>query len=91
MGKQGRTIHDLRAELALTREEGSRVERGDLRRQDREIESLKETNARQAKLIQSLREKLAEKGVEDPEGDAYTGLKGNHPLADEPPGTVVAW
>jgi hypothetical protein len=32
MGKQGRTIHELRAELALTREEHNKIDRGELRR-----------------------------------------------------------
>ena len=32
MGRQGQTIHNLRGELALTREEHNKIERGELRR-----------------------------------------------------------
>jgi hypothetical protein len=86
MGKQGQTIHDLRAHNALIREESSKVARGDVRRLEREVEQLKEINAKQGKRNQELREKLAEKGVDEPqEGDAYSGQ------AEPESGSVVAW
>jgi len=45
MGKQGNTIRALRGELAVTREEHSKIERGCLRQLEREVETLKELRA----------------------------------------------
>lgn len=72
-GSQGRTIHQLRADLAEVRELGSKIERGELRRLQRFEEMAKEQfkldNARldhAADYITTLREKLdaAQKGHE---------------------------
>lgn len=56
MGKQGQTIHNLRAELAETRELHSKIERGDLRRLERREGEYHET-------IDKLREELHEVAV----------------------------
>jgi hypothetical protein len=65
MGKQGRTIRSLRGELALVREEHSKIERGDLRRLERFEETAleqfaldKERLERAHEEIKRLREKL---------------------------------
>jgi hypothetical protein len=73
-GKQGTTIHLLRAELAEVRELNGKVERGDLRRLERfEATALeqfaldKERLERAHEEIARLREKLA--GESDPDKD----------------------
>ena len=65
MGKQGVTIANLRGELARTREEHSKIERGDLRRLERfeetalaQFELDKERLERASEEIKRLREKL---------------------------------
>jgi len=50
-GRQGQTIHMLRAELAEVRALNSKLERGELRRQERVIEEQAETIARLKRKI----------------------------------------
>ena len=67
MGKMGRTIRDLRGELALTREEHSKIDRGNLRRLERFEETAIEQFAqdrerldRAHEEIKRLRDKLSD-------------------------------
>jgi hypothetical protein len=46
MGRQGETIHHLRGDLARTREEISKVERGQLRWLERQVQILREQHDR---------------------------------------------
>jgi hypothetical protein len=66
MGRQGRTIAALKGELARTREDHTKIERGELRRLERFEEMAREQFAldkerldRSHKEIVRLREKLA--------------------------------
>lgn len=68
MGRQGRAIANLRAELARAREETSKVERGELRRLERFEEMAKAQFAHDEERLRAageeitrLREKLDEK------------------------------
>lgn len=58
-GKQGQTIHRLRAELAEVRELNSKIERGDLRRLERVVVEQAGHIASQTEIIKALEEKLA--------------------------------
>lgn len=58
IGKQGETIHSLRADLAETRELHSRIERNDIRQLDRQTVLLLERVTKQGLTIDELREKL---------------------------------
>jgi len=53
-GKQGQTIYLLRAELAEVRELNSKLERGELRRQERVIEEQAETIIRLKRKLSAL-------------------------------------
>jgi predicted RNase H-like nuclease (RuvC/YqgF family) len=60
-GKQGQTIHSLRAELAEVRELNSKIDRGDLRRLERVAKE-------QAETIAALEQKLAAEPAADTAG-----------------------
>lgn len=70
VGKQGQTIHTLRAEIAEVRQLNSRAERGDIRRLDRDVSRLNVLLASAREEIAALNEKLSEQGNLD---DVYTG------------------
>ena len=57
-GKQGETIHLLRAELAEVRELNSKLERGELRRLERRAEALYVQLGNEMQANAALREKL---------------------------------
>lgn len=58
MGKQGETICRLRGELARTREENSKIQRGEIRRLERDNESLKQMMLKQREINKQLRQQL---------------------------------
>lgn len=56
MGRQGQTIRALRGELAVTRSEHSKIERGDIRRLEREQAILVDLAAKDHTLIKDLKQ-----------------------------------
>jgi uncharacterized protein YaaN involved in tellurite resistance len=60
MGKQGETIHRLRAELAEVRALHSKIERGDLRRLEREAQDDARIVADFLKINQDLNKRIKE-------------------------------
>lgn len=55
MGKQGQTIHQLRADIAELRELHSKIDRGDVRRLERENANLVEARRNDHDTIAELR------------------------------------
>ena len=60
MGRQGETIHLLRAELAETRMLTSKIDRGDMRRYERNALELKDIIDKQYEQIRELKDKIKE-------------------------------
>jgi len=60
VGKQGATIHQLRADIAEVRQLNSRAERGEIRALDRQVSSLKVLLDSAREEISMLNEKLRE-------------------------------
>jgi hypothetical protein len=60
MGKQGETIHSLRADLAEVRELHSKIERGELRRLERVEPELRKLIGELAKDREALRDRIKE-------------------------------
>lgn len=58
-GRQGETIHRLRADLAEVRGLNSRIDRGELRSYERMMPDMIDTLTRRTEIIAELREKLA--------------------------------
>jgi len=61
MGQQGQTIHTLRAELAEVRALNSKIERGELRRLERQVEDAREQLRQAHDSIASLRHRLMDR------------------------------
>lgn len=74
-GRQGETIHRLRAELAEMREMNGRIQRGELRDLDRAVAALHVTRQLHVDTIATLREKLSGEAAEPSHGfgSAYSG------------------
>lgn len=68
VGHQGQTIHQLRAELAEVRALNSKIERGDLRRLERDNANLVRNYVEVSAENQSLREKLQDDELEGTDG-----------------------
>lgn len=82
-GKQGESIHRLRAELAEVRELNSKIDRGDLRRLEYKIIDQGEVIASLDMVIEALKEELKEE---------LKTVKSSSPADFEPPsGTILAW
>jgi cell division protein FtsB len=71
-GKQGHTIHALRAELAEVRELNSKVERGDLRRYERQVPYLRDEIVELRQQIKDLEDKLDAVDPHDDDGNRLT-------------------
>lgn len=76
MGTQGQTIHLLRAELAEVRTLHSKIERGDLRRLERQVPELVGHNQQLLSQVTELTERLreAEANAIDPSRITVTTL-----------------
>jgi hypothetical protein len=65
MGAQGETIYRLRGELALVREEHSKIERGDLRSLERRVEHLVEDLVAAQEEVKKLRNEKRDEDREE--------------------------
>lgn len=66
-GKQGQTIHNLRAELAEVRALNSKIERGELRRLERVTQEQDELLSAKDEAIAALEGKILADSVPEPE------------------------
>ena len=66
MGSTGERIHQLRAELAEVRELNSKIDRGDLRRLERQSIEWAEERTRLTEALVNARRRIADLEIRDP-------------------------